>query len=121
MQSIVVDKSEIQLQAECFQWAWNTYPVTRLMLFAVPNGGKRSLIEAVQFKASGVVAGVPDLLFLWGSKVHAFELKTPTGVLSKAQKRLHPIWEANGIKIHIVRSFEHFKELFNLLLSNFVL
>lgn len=31
------------------------------LLFHVPNGGKRSKVEAARFKAMGVQAGVPDL------------------------------------------------------------
>lgn len=32
-----------------------------LLIFAIPNGGQRSMTEAVRLKAEGVLAGVPDL------------------------------------------------------------
>lgn len=32
-----------------------------VLLFAIPNGGQRSITEAVRLKAEGVLAGVPDL------------------------------------------------------------
>ena len=32
-----------------------------LLIFAIPNGGQRSITEAVRLKAEGVLAGVPDL------------------------------------------------------------
>lgn len=30
-------QSELQLQAQCFQWLWNTYPETRLLCWHVTN------------------------------------------------------------------------------------
>jgi len=33
-----------------------------VLIFAVPNGGKRNMKEAVRLKAEGVTAGVPDLV-----------------------------------------------------------
>lgn len=35
------------------------YP--EVLIFAIPNGGQRSITEAVRLKAEGVLAGVPDL------------------------------------------------------------
>jgi hypothetical protein len=32
-----------------------------VLIFAIPNGGQRSITEAVRLKAEGVLAGVPDL------------------------------------------------------------
>lgn len=46
-----------------FQWAEFQslkYPALRLM-FHVPNGGSRNLIEAKNLKKMGVRAGVPDI------------------------------------------------------------
>ena len=31
-----------------------------VLIFAIPNGGQRSITEAVRLKAEGVLAGVPD-------------------------------------------------------------
>lgn len=112
-----LDKSEIQIQTEMFQWAWNTYPQTRRLLFHVPNGGNRSAREGMQFKASGVIAGVPDLLFIWNGQTYGFEVKTLTGTVSKVQSDLHAIWEANGISVKVVRELwefqVHFKAIIN--------
>lgn len=110
-------QSEIQIQSECFQWAWNTYPQTRKLLFHVPNGGKRNPIEAMQLKASGVVAGVPDMFFLWRAQWHIFEFKDDKGVLSKDQKELHQIWGCQGQVIHIVRDVDTFKAEFRRILG----
>ena len=35
---------------------------TNLRVFAIPNGGRRSPSEAAKLKATGVSAGVPDLM-----------------------------------------------------------
>lgn len=67
--------SEDQLQASCWQWAWNTYPQTRRLLWAVPNGGNREIKVAIVLQATGVIAGVHDLHFLWQGVLHTFELK----------------------------------------------
>lgn len=106
------NKSEIRIQAECFQWAWNTHPTTRRLLFHVPNGGSRGVIEGMQLKASGVVAGVPDMVLLWRGRAYGFEMKTSTGVLSPAQAELHKIWQANGVPVIVVRSLEQFAAAF---------
>lgn len=46
----------------------------------VPNGGKRSKVQAALFKAMGVVAGIPDLIVLvpFGRAIF-FEVKRPAG------------------------------------------
>jgi hypothetical protein len=48
-----------------------------VLIFAVPNGGKRSLIEAAMMKKMGVLAGVSDLLLFWDGGHGAIELKRP--------------------------------------------
>ena len=55
---------ESLLQRACVAWFRAQYPEHALMLFAVPNGGGRSRIEAGIMKAEGVTAGVSDLIFL---------------------------------------------------------
>lgn len=113
-----LDKSEIQIQAEMFQWAWNACPQTRRLLFHVPNGGNRSAREGMQFKASGVIAGVPDLLFIWQGSTYGFEVKTNSGELSKVQSDLHKTWMDNGITVFVVRSLDEFQNHFNSILSH---
>ncbi len=54
---------EEQTQIALFQWAKleePRFPELRL-LFHIPNGGKRTKVEAARFKAAGTKAGVPDL------------------------------------------------------------
>lgn len=102
-------KLELHLQTECFQWAWNYLPQTRRLLFAVPNGGKRNKIEATQLKASGVVAGIPDLVLVWAGRAYGFELKSPKGVTSDAQIEVHSAWADQRATVYLIRDLEEFK------------
>lgn len=51
------------------------------LLFAVPNGGSRNIIEAKNLKAQGIKSGVSDLLLLISKKGYSclcLESKTLT-------------------------------------------
>lgn len=109
---IIIPQSEARIQAECYQWAHNTYPQLRGLIFSVPNGGTRNLKEAQLLKATGVTAGIPDLICVY-RKIVGFELKTPIGIVSPAQEKLHGIWRKNGIEVYVIRSVEEFKEIIN--------
>lgn len=55
--------TESEEQRALFHWAEyqrGNYPELSL-LYHIPNGGKRSIREAVRFREEGVKAGVPDL------------------------------------------------------------
>jgi hypothetical protein len=67
------------------------------MCWHTPNGGGRSVVEGVRFKQAGVRAGIPDLLFLRDGNVFGLELKKPGGVLSPAQREMHPRLLAAGM------------------------
>jgi len=57
--------SEHQEQAGFVQWFRSKWP--RVLIFAVPNGGKRNMSTARNLKLEGVVPGVPDLFIpAWG-------------------------------------------------------
>lgn len=83
--------SEDSEQAVIFEWAQYSlarFPALALM-FHIPNGGKRSKVEAARFKAQGVKAGVPDI-FLPAprGKYHGLfiELKAEGGRASREQE-----------------------------------
>lgn len=103
--------TEDQLQAKCFQWAHNTYPQIRGCLFSVPNGGTRNVREAMTLKSTGLTPGIPDLLLVW-PRLIGFEMKTESGRLSDAQKRIHEIWASRGISVVVIRSFEEWQLFF---------
>lgn len=59
--------SEHHDQVALFRWAAlqsNAHPELRV-LYAIPNGGKRSKATAGKLKAEGVKAGVPDVCLPW--------------------------------------------------------
>jgi hypothetical protein len=103
--------SEIRIQSACFLWLWNELPQTRYLYYHVPNGGKRTPVEAMQLKAAGTIAGIPDNVFHWRGMTYFFEFKTKTGTVSQVQKQCHAALRAHGFEVHIVREVEKFKEI----------
>ncbi len=85
-----LDASEHGIQSAFIRWvrmAEKMHPALQLM-FAVPNGGKRSVITAVLQKAEGVRKGVPDIMLpvpRHGFTGLAIEFKKPGGRLSEDQ------------------------------------
>lgn len=104
--------TEYQLQAKCFQWAWNEYPETRKLLFHIPNGGFRNKIEASNLKSIGVVSGVADLCFIWNGEVSFFEIKSEKGKLSQNQEEWQMVAAFQGIFTYIIKDFDTFKSIF---------
>lgn len=96
--------SEDRIQQDFFNRCWNELPQTRNLLFSIPNGGTRNRVEAMKFKATGLIAGQPDMIFVWLGKVYGIEFKTPTGVLSPNQIKVHQAWKANGNSVEVFRS-----------------
>ena len=83
---------EAEEQIALMEWAMiykGIYPELDL-LFHIPNGGKRNVIEATRFKAMGVKPGVPDLFLpvpKHGKHGLFIELKAKGGKLSENQKK----------------------------------
>jgi hypothetical protein len=84
--------------------------------FSVPNGSNKSLNQARLFKAEGLRAGVPDLIFPVPNKLHAglaIEMKRPDGkgVVSKHQRefmdRLRKHGWATVVCISAADAWEH--------------
>lgn len=74
---------------------WFRAKFSGVLIFAVPNGGKRSISAGKKFKAEGVVAGVPDLFIpAWNLWV---EMKRESGGrLSPDQKEMIAYLERIG-------------------------
>ena len=76
--------SEREEQEMLFQWAeykHGMFPDLRLM-FHIPNGGSRNVIEAKNLKRQGVKPGVPDICLpvpRWGWHGLFIELKRQKG------------------------------------------
>lgn len=101
------NKSEDQIQAAFFKKSWEHLPQTRRLLFSVPNGGTRNMLEAMKFKATGLISGIPDMLFVWKGMVYGLEFKTATGRTSKDQDKVHEVWQSNGITVKIFRDADN--------------
>ena len=56
--------AESDIQQACVSWFRWQYPRYAKLLFAVPNGGQRSAVEAKIMSGEGVMAGVADV-FCW--------------------------------------------------------
>lgn len=97
---------EFELQVACVQWFSLTYKQAQAILFAVPNGGSRNLLEAANLKKAGVVAGVADLIMVCSAGVLFIELKTESksSRQSPAQKEFQERVEALGYTYIICRN-----------------
>lgn len=108
-------KSEIKIQSEIFTWFNNNYCLNnhnpKCFIMSVPNGGYRNPFEAMQLKASGVRAGVSDLIVLMPNKCLFFELKTDVGKQSDKQIQFQKIVEDLGFNYYVVRSLDSFKNI----------
>lgn len=98
--------SEHLEQVRLVSWFRKTYPGVRV--FAVPNGGGRSMAQGASLKAEGVTPGVPDLCvpawLLW------VEMKRETGgIVSPVQKDWIEYLEGIGHRVIIGRGFENAK------------
>jgi hypothetical protein len=126
-----IKRSEDSIQAECWQWLYNTYPKTRGLCFHIRNGGSlTSAREGNKFKAMGVVPGVPDICLAipqpyaikhLNPSGHGYtiqhgmygalyiEMKTEKGKHSTEQKNVQAALIAAGNRVEHARSLEEFK------------
>lgn len=74
--------------------------------FHVGNGGYRTYAEAGIFRAMGVKAGVPDLVFIHAGHAFGLELKSDEGQLSIAQRAMQAELREAGMRIETVRSVD---------------
>ena len=98
---------EHQLQFDCVSWFNNAYPQLRGLLFEVNNNSVSGRDGAIRL-SRGMVAGVSDLLFIYGGTVYCFELKVENGRQSKAQKAWQKAVEGQGVNYYIIYIFEEF-------------
>ena len=82
------------------------------LVFAVPNGGGRSVAGASKLKAEGVTAGVPDL-FVPGRRAF-IEVKKPGGRISPAQRDMMVKLRLLGYDCIVAHSVEDVERFFAL-------
>lgn len=95
-------ESEHLQQVRLVSWFRRTYPGVRV--FAIPNGGLRSASQGAALKASGTVAGIPDLCIpAWNLWV---EMKRESGgVVSPVQKDWIEYLESIGHRVIVGHGF----------------
>lgn len=113
-------QSESQLQSECVRWFRYQYPEYRLLLFSIPNGGKRNISTAKRLKAEGVVSGVADLFLAvpcqndegeYNWLGYFIEMKYAKGKQTESQIEFQKEVEHQAYKYSTCNSFDDFKEL----------
>ena len=98
--------TEHQEQVRVIHWwrhACKTYIIPEFALFAIPNGGKRDVIEATHLKAEGVRVGVPDLFLAVPSKKCYglfIEMKSTVGRPGTNQPEFLEMATKNGYAAH---------------------
>mgnify|MGYP003598007570 CR=1 FL=1 len=106
--------SEDQLQQQIIIWFKNEYQMHgKGLIFSVPNGGTRNMLEAKKLKQTGAMAGVSDLIVLLPSKCFFVELKIEKGIQSEVQKTFEERVNNLSFDYFIIRSLEDFKKLKN--------
>lgn len=111
--------SEDYLQSKCIEWSWNYRPQTRRLIWAVPNGGFRNMIEAMKMKATGTLEGVWDIHFYWHGQFNIIEMKVGNNQLSVdrvlkgkkhyGQKEWGELMERHGARKFVCRSLEDYQ------------
>lgn len=109
-------RNESKLQQGCVKWFRLQYP--QYLIFAIPNGGFRSKIEASIMQGEGVLAGVPDLQIIMHDYSFFVEMKAEKGKLTDNQKLIHGLLSILGFKVHVCRSLDEFMEIVNSEIKN---
>ena len=102
---------ESELQQECVKWFRYAYPRYANLLFAIPNVGKRSKIEAAIMKGEGVRAGVADLFLMLPRGVYHglfIEMKAGKGVQTDMQKEFEADAIKHGYAYEVCRDIDQF-------------
>jgi len=115
-------RNNLEFREQCAFFEWlNYYPSIRGVTFAIPNGGSRNLLEAVNLKRSGVTKGVPDI-FLGIPNKNAYgafiELKINNNKPSKEQALMMDRLRDNGYECFVCYSFNEARQVVTKYLGN---
>ena len=109
--------TENKIQQQIYIWYNNNYCLKKHepqnVIFSVPNGGFRNSKEAMMLQATGLLAGVSDLIILHGNKTIFVEVKTSVGIQSQKQKEFQIKVSKLGYDYYLVRCLEEFKVIIN--------
>ena len=116
--------SESAEQKSLIQW-WGMmrqHLAPNVLLYAIPNGGARSLATGARLKSEGALAGIPDLFLACArSGRHGLyiELKRRTGGrVSQSQRNLFPLLEAQGYGVVVAHGWKEAAEAVTAYLEN---
>jgi hypothetical protein len=98
--------TEHEEQREFVKWFRQEF--RHIWIFAIPNGGSRSLATGARLKAEGVSAGIPDL-FVPGLNLWIEMKRTKGGVVDGKQKRWHDYLRSIGHHVIIGYGAENAK------------
>lgn len=101
---------EYNLQCACVRWFRYQHP--KLILFHIPNERKQSPQAGARAKASGVIAGIPDLFLCKDNYPYLglfIEMKSEKGKQTELQKYMTERLQEAGYKVVVCNSFESFK------------
>jgi hypothetical protein len=107
-------KTESKIQQEIVMWFRNNYclkhNIPRCAIFSVPNERKDTR-ELMKMKATGLMAGVSDLIIAIPSKVLFVEVKDDKGRQSDKQKYFEESIKGLNLEYYLVRSLEDFQNI----------
>jgi hypothetical protein len=98
--------TESQIQQQIIIYYKNNH---KGLIFAVPNGGSRNIVEAKNLKLTGSLAGVSDLIVIQQNKILFVEVKIQKGIQSEAQIKFQNNVESLGFEYFVVRNLQQFK------------
>ena len=105
---------ESEIQRACVQWFRLQYP--ERVIFAIPNGGRRGIVEAAIMKGEGVLAGAADLFVMEARKgLHGLfiEMKSAQGRQTYHQTAFEAQAKERGYGYVVCRSASDFAVTIN--------
>jgi len=100
--------TEHEEQREFVKWFRQTFHGVRI--FAIPNGGARTITTAARLKVEGVSRGVPDL-YVPAWKLWVEMKRQKGGRVDPEQADWHAYLESVGDMVVVCKGAEHAKEL----------
>lgn len=111
---------ELRDQADCWQWWVKEYPAERLpsyWLRRIKNeldsrlAKQHQIAQLMENKATGIVPGTSDFLYLYPKRIIFIEGKTEHGNMSPAQRDFRSLCVAQGFDYYLYHSIENFKQI----------
>ncbi len=103
-------RPEAKIQEAGFVWISRVAP--DCVAFAIPNGGSRNLLEAINLKKQGVLKGAADMLVVAPWLFLFLEFKAPGEKQEPAQKLFEKRVVINGACYEVVRSIDDIRAAF---------